>query len=229
MKAVLGLQTCPPLPGDPEPGTLGTVLWHCWLRMLLVPLLCRRLRWEKQKVCKEIPSFNPAGRSRGEEWNQLGHEPWDPLHHGLGIPQDFLHAAGFPLFFPAAFCIFFFALPPEQLLPLWSLFTSVFPALAAAPTGNCVLSFPFCPGVRLGLCLGLFPGEVSGKPQRIFVLEGGGGCSASQMPGISPQNTAGKGTESSLRMPAWQQQWVLVWNLAPKQTQQHLGHGLSWS
>lgn len=125
--------------------------------------------------------------------------------------------------------LFFFALPLEQLLPLWSLFTSVFPALAAAPTGNCVLSFPFCPGVRLGLCLGLFPGEVSGKPQRIFVLEGGGGCSASQMPGISPQNTAGKGTESSLRMPAWQQQWVLVWDLAPKQTQQHLGHGLSWS
>lgn len=46
----VGLQTCPSLPRDPEPRTFrGQFLWHCWLGMLPVPLLCRRLRWKNQK------------------------------------------------------------------------------------------------------------------------------------------------------------------------------------
>lgn len=168
------------------------------------------------EVCEQIPSFKPAGRSRGEEWSQLGQEPWDALCTGLGIPQDFLHVPGFPLFLPAAFGF----LPSHlsscflrgHFSPLLSLFTSVSPALAAAPTGNCVLSFPFCLGVSLGLCLGLFPGEVSEKPQRIlgrrWMLSLPNTCDLS--PELFQGGKAITGREGHRiphsRIPAWQQQ-----------------------
>lgn len=84
-------------------------------------------------VCEQISSFKRAGRSRGEERSQLGQEPGAPLHTGLGIPQDFLHVAGFPLFLPVAFGFLSSLLScflRGHFFPLLSLVTSVLPALS---------------------------------------------------------------------------------------------------
>lgn len=186
-----------------------------------------------------FPASNVQGGAEGRNGASWARSQGLPSTLGWKSPRiscmwlDFLHHL------PSC-CLWFFVLPPE-LLPPWSLFTSAVTCYlcVTCPFLLGIVPFPFPSALsKAWFVLGFVSRRGFRETPKDF--SPGGRRWMLSLPNawhLSPKycreagpSLAGKGTEflTAGSQPG-SSSGMLVWDLAPKQTQQHLGHGLSWS